>query len=444
MADGDGEILDAAQLRELLGEAIRHHQQGDLAAAEACYQRILMQAPDYPDALNFYGVLNHQKGNSATGLDLVGKAIRLAPDYFDAYANAGRMLMELGQFQGAEEAYAKAVELRPDNLGARRGLESARRQLEAAEEEMAALRQALAGDCDDPQLHYRFGVECRRQGELAQAEAAFLRTLELEPKAREAYYQLFRVYFTQGKEEQMLALLRRWLEHLPGDPNAQHMLWSMTGEHVPARASDEYVRESFDKFADSFDLVLQRIDYRAPRLVAEAVAQQALARGLFAEALDAGCGTGLCGPLLKPHVRRLTGVDLSQKMLDKAAPRGCYDELVQAELTAFIAAKEAGYDLIASADTLVYFGDLRPVIQAAHGALRPGGCLLFTVEKLDAEAGLPYRLDPHGRYTHTPDYVADTLQAAGFDIQFIAAAVLRFEGGKAVPGLLVSAVRLAG
>ena len=34
--------------------------------------------------------------------------------------------------------------------------------------------------------------------------------------------------------------------------------------------------------------------------------------------LDAGCGTGLCGPLLAPYARRLVGVDLSDGMLKHA------------------------------------------------------------------------------------------------------------------------------
>ena len=37
--------------------------------------------------------------------------------------------------------------------------------------------------------------------------------------------------------------------------------------------------------------------------------------------LDAGCGTGLCGPLIAPHARRLVGVDLSGQMLAHARER---------------------------------------------------------------------------------------------------------------------------
>lgn len=48
--------------------------------------------------------------------------------------------------------------------------------------------------------------------------------------------------------------------------------------------------------------------------------------------IDLGCGTGLMGPLLQPHVGCLAGVDLSAGMVDKARQRGCYQELAVGEL----------------------------------------------------------------------------------------------------------------
>jgi predicted TPR repeat methyltransferase len=38
--------------------------------------------------------------------------------------------------------------------------------------------------------------------------------------------------------------------------------------------------------------------------------------------VDLGCGTGLLGPLLRPQVHSLDGVDLSGKMVEKLAERG--------------------------------------------------------------------------------------------------------------------------
>ena len=40
------------------------------------------------------------------------------------------------------------------------------------------------------------------------------------------------------------------------------------------------------------------------------------------DVLDAGCGTGLCGPGLRGRAGRLVGVDLSPEMLKRAAGRG--------------------------------------------------------------------------------------------------------------------------
>ena len=48
-------------------------------------------------------------------------------------------------------------------------------------------------------------------------------------------------------------------------------------------------------------------------------------------------------------------------MIEKARARQVYDDLIVAELTAYLQSAAGSYDLIASADTLVYFGDLRPV-----------------------------------------------------------------------------------
>ena len=115
------------------------------------------------------------------------------------------------------------------------------------------------------------------------------------------------------------------------------------------------------------------------------------------DVLDAGCGTGLCGPLLAPYARRLVGVDLSERMLAQARAREVYDELVKGELTDYLRASAGMFDAIVSADTLVYFGPLEEVVEAAERALRPGGHVVFTVEE-QPESG--YSLSVNGRYRH--------------------------------------------
>jgi predicted TPR repeat methyltransferase len=156
--------------------------------------------------------------------------------------------------------------------------------------------------------------------------------------------------------------------------------------------------------------------------------------------LDAGCGTGLCAPLLAPYAVHLAGVDLSEGMLHKAVERRLYDELVCGELVAYLQARQAAFDLIVAADTLCYFGVLGPFAQAAALSLHPGGRLVFTVEAhADEDAAPDYRLHGHGRYSHRRRYVEAALADAGLVVDVMQAAILRSEAQRPVDGWVVSA-----
>ena len=111
------------------------------------------------------------------------------------------------------------------------------------------------------------------------------------------------------------------------------------------------------------------------------------------------------------------------------------------ELSAHLRENSEAFDLIVSADTLVYFGDLKGVIAALAGALRPKGMLVFTLEHAagdSADAG--FRLELHGRYSHTRAYVEQLLTTSGLQSKIIQAE-LRMEAGAPVNGLVVYATK---
>jgi predicted TPR repeat methyltransferase len=248
------------------------------------------------------------------------------------------------------------------------------------------------------------------------------------------------VYYRLGRSKDAHDVYKQWAAEAPDDPTPRHMLAAASGQDVPARADDQYIVKTFDRFAESFDEKLQRLEYRAPQLVAASLIHHPLYQTGRAAVLDAGCGTGLCGPLLKSTAGRLVGVDLSPKMLEQAGDRGVYDEVHVGELTSFMRSHPAEFDIVVAADVLCYFGELETAVQAARLALRPGGLLSFSVEALaDGSADEDFRIRLHGRYSHARSYVQRALEAAGFAAPHIDPAVLRKEFDEPVHGYIVLA-----
>ena len=436
----DQELPTDLSLGDALTLAIQAHRTGHSADAEILYNRILEVAPQHPDALHFLGVLLHKRGNSDTGIELINKSIAIDPSQPDRYNNLGNVLLEMGRLAEATAAYEKAIALAPSHANAYNNLGAVYKAQERFDEAAAAYQKAIELDPDHADAHNNLGNLRSAQGKVKEAVAHYCKAITLMPSHPETRKLLGIAYYTLGQTDAAAEVYRHWLADEPNNPIAQHLLAACSGQNVPPRASDAYVESTFDRFAESFDAKLGKLAYRAPELVAEALARACATPGKRFVALDAGCGTGLCGPLLAPYVRRLVGVDLSSQMLTKAQGRAVYDELLKVELTAYLGSQSGAFDLIVSADTLVYFGPLEEVLGAARGALQDEGLLIFTVEAVADEAadGSGYRLNPHGRYSHGRDYLQRVLPDAGFAVLAVEPVVLRMEGGKPVAGLVVT------
>jgi predicted TPR repeat methyltransferase len=304
-----------------------------------------------------------------------------------------------------------------------------------------ASRQAIAVNPDDGDAWYRLSQALLDQGQVREGLLANSRAVALWPTHQQARSDVLRALVLLGEKQRAVALYREWLDEEPDNPIARHLLAASEGEAAPVRASDAYVEGMFDHFADSFDARLEVLHYQTPTLVAERLRRLVPAPAGLLDVGDLGCGTGLCGPHLKPYARRLAGCDLSVGMLRRAKARGVYDVLHKAELGYYLQTQPEHFDLLVSADTLVYFGDLSDVLKHAHAALRPGGWLVFSVEALPEQDTADWRLHPTGRYAHRAAPLARLLTQTGFVEAAVDPATLRFEGGKPVAGWLVSAQR---
>src|SRR5262245_29409438 len=434
----------AVSLDEAVSIAIHLQQNEQWSAAADIYQRILDVAPDFADAVHFSGVLAHQQGRGEEAEALIARSLELEPERADWYSNLGIVLRDRLKLDEAVAAYRQAIAIDPNHANAYNNLGVTLRAQKKLDESEAAYREAIRIDPEHSDAYHNLGILLNGQKRTREAVQCFCKVITFRPKHPEARRLLALAHCTLGEVDKAVAVFEEWLKEEPDHPIALHMRAACSGHDVPARASNGFIEQTFDSFARSFDSKLAKLQYRAPELVAASLATSGAERTKTLDVLDAGCGTGLCGPLIEPYAQRLIGVDLSAKMLDQAKARKLYDELIKGELTGYLRDSVGEFDVIVSADTLCYFGPLEAVTAAAGSALRPGGRFIFTVEELaPGRSDEEYVLNPHGRYCHARAYVERVLADAQLTSE-IESAELRLEAGDPVAGLVVRATKPTG
>lgn len=426
---------------EALAIAREYQRGGLLADAADLYRRLMEVEPLHPELLHYAGVLAHQAGRAEVAAEMLERSLEVAPDRAECYNNLGIIYRTLGRVDDAIAAYQRAIALEPDHANAHSNLgivlKSQRRLVEAE----AAYREAVRLNPMHVSAYHNLGILLADTHRLEEAVWCYCKVTTLSPEHKEARRLLAMAHCTLGEVHKAVEIFERWVAEEPDNPVPRHLLAACSGRDVPARADDGFVEKVFDDFAATFDEKLEHLAYRAPQIIAAMLADTGLPAAKGLEVLDVGCGTGLCGPLVAPYARRLTGVDLSQKMLEQAQARHVYDELVKGELTAYLGSRPGAFDVIVCADTLCYFGALEDVAAAARAALTPAGQFFFTVEALDGpEPAAGFSLATHGRYSHAEPYVSRVFAQAGLPVEVVRAE-LRMESGVPVAGLAVRASR---
>ena len=302
------------------------------------------------------------------------------------------------------------------------GAEDVRPDFQAVERTLAAQKELNLGAM--------FGV-ARHDAAVAEHVARAERAAVAEPDNPLRHLQLAEALRLAERNKDAIVALERCLALDPDALPAKFLLAALSGEEVPETMPPELVAAIFDSAAGRFDqMLVGNLKYQGPTTIVKALEPHLPQLGRGLDVLDIGCGTGLCGPLLKPFARLLDGIDLSGKMVERADARRCYDRLAVGDFIAMLRDVPAqSYDLIVAADVLVYIGALEDTFSGAARALRPGGLFAFSVE---TGGGGSFSLSPASRYRHDPDYVTRLAAAAGFAPRHQADAVVRFEGGKPV------------
>ncbi|HEV7433333.1 MAG TPA: methyltransferase domain-containing protein [Pseudorhizobium sp.] len=243
-----------------------------------------------------------------------------------------------------------------------------------------------------------------------------------------------------GDIDAAVAAYRQVLDIDPDDHGGAAVRIAALGRgEAPPRAPDAYVETLFDQHADSFeDILVEQLSYSVPVMVRQRL--QDLELGPFKRMLDLGCGTGLTGGALRDMVEDVTGIDISENMVEIAHEKDLYETLYVAEVEDFLEDNdEEPFDLVTATDVLPYLGALEPLFFGAAENMLPGGILVFSSETLPASDDRSYIVGPHQRYLHSEAYIRTRLAETGFEMIELCEINVRMQDGQPSPGHLVIA-----
>jgi predicted TPR repeat methyltransferase len=343
---------------------------------------------------------------------------------------SGVQAYEAGRLPEAERHFAAALALVPGRPSVLTNLGAVRLKLGRAEEALAVLEEALAQEPDNAEALGHGATALAELGRPEQALEFFDRALRADARSPSVWTMRGSVLKELGRRDEAAASFRAALERGGDAELLAYYLAGLEGTAAPAHAPRHYVQALFDGYAGAFDThLVQELHYDAPRVLLDRVAA---AGRHYRNALDLGCGTGLCGRALHALAGRVTGVDLSPRMLGKATALGAYDQLQLADVIEFLGASREQFDLVVAADVFIYVGALDDVFALLAQRMDAGGSFCFTVEEAQ---GNELELRASLRYAHSEASIRRLAREHGFEISAVERRPIREEQRQPIAGL---------
>lgn len=439
--------LNRKSVVALTNLATAYYEIGAYKEAENCCKKALKIDSENASAYINLGNIEYQKNSHEKALEYYQKAADIKPDYYIAEINLANTYHDMKKYQEAILHAQKSLKLDSYSQTAHTILGNSYFELEEFDKAVEAFLSALKLDSTDPWIYNSLSQAYQKKSLWKEALdcgwAAVEKGSDDDSHHINFGYMLYEAIMEHG-DSTAKRYAKKWLQRFPNNPIVSHMANAVLDGTKMTAANDKYIKDIFDVFAPDFETVLTDLDYQAPTLI------RGFLKEIYGEKpksklriLDAGCGTGLCAKFLKEYAcwRGLDGVDLSEKMLEVAKSKKLYNKLISAELVSFLASKKKCYDLIVSADVFTYLGDLQKLFEAANGALKKNGRIIFTVTQNEVNED-DFFLHPSGRFLHRREYIEELLEKMNFSIEKISRERLRFEGEKEVMGFVVAAKKI--
>lgn len=348
--------------------------------AKTTLQALLELSPGHPGATFQLASMAMLKEEYETAIQLFDQVASAYPHHFETQTNLATCYLKLGKLNEAQAHYLLALEIMPH----------------------------------DSQILFNLGVINMNSNRLREAVTYYLRAAKEQPDNFDTHNNLGVAFLALRDDERALLHFREALRIQPSNEAIRHTVAILSHDKNIAISPPGYVRSLFDSYASHYEPHLVNVlHYQVPGLIYDCMREAGVLNNEKWDILDLGCGTGLCGEIFKSRARTLIGVDLSEKMLQVAAQKDCYTDLVCADILPFLADKAGHYDLIIAGDVLVYFGNLDTLFHAIYASLRKYGYVIFNAE---INADEDYVMTSSGRFAHSKAYLERLIAENDFTI----------------------------
>ncbi len=188
-------------LEQAMQLAIKCHQAGDLANAEALYKRVLAEDAGHAGALHNLGLIRLGCGDVSTALNLLKQAVRAMPREPVFLFNLGLAQQTAGDTDGAIKSYRKALRHKADYRECWENLGVVLQEQERFYEAENAYRRALRLDRCSPIAHKNLGNVLKIMGRPGEAEKLYLKALDCNPLNADIAMQYSAALWARGDFE---------------------------------------------------------------------------------------------------------------------------------------------------------------------------------------------------------------------------------------------------
>lgn len=413
-----------------LGSA--YFSQGKFSEAIQAYRTALEKQPDYVDANYNLGLALIKNNELDAAVTLLENLLENLPTHFAARFHLACTLMRQEKISQAEKHFLKIEEAHPFHFETQTNLATCFLKQGALKEARKHYTNALELAPQDTQVLFNLGVIDTQLDNIDTAIQFYQRAIQVNPDFFEAHNNLGTVFLLKQHIGLALHHFKEALRIQPHNEAIKYTVDALSKNQQLLAAPSDYIKTLFDAYADHYDAhLLKALDYQVPILLYEAVTQVSTLPKAQWDILDLGCGTGLCGIPFKSSAKTLTGIDLSSKMLEVAAQKNIYDELLASDIVPFLSDKQGQYDLILAGDVFVYVGDLSAIFENVSNALRSQGLFVFNTEISNNN---DFNMSQSGRFSHHQNYLNKLAEKNHFKIIFYKEEVTRTQNNEPVFG----------